>query len=704
MMRKISKIIALILAIAMVLCPVLTAAAETEDVVYSTATLNLLRDESGAIAVDENGKSTAIVTVTTLEAVNAIDFQINFAKGVAFDISADTVAIDGIDTWSVQKGYKDGVLTVAAYDNSANFDQAQTEVVFNITVTIADLGEHEFYLSKIFAVGEGEANAEYVASFKYADEAQSGVIDVVTAKTDAEVDYFETTSCLHPNTTIVTTDATCTEAGSVVETCDDCGKVISSETTDPLGHSYDNMNELCCLEVAYDGALYAVYDAKCAVCGTLNVKYYDAEGNLTANLAELAETDEENVVWLEDIAPEHDIATEWSYNEAGHWHDCSCGEQHDYADHTWDEGTVTTAAQPGVAGVMTYACTAACGATKTEEIPATGPVLDESLKSVLYKRQMLIRNKFGFYFTLVFGGVQYDDFEFTVSKREISATTYSYSGNTPSVTFSKSNCDSNSYPAYGMYYLSYADISIFEMSVDITYTLTIYEDGVATKYYTFDSETLAEVADIYYTENFSNAVNRSMAVDILNLGTAAQTHFAAQGPAGNTLSTFSAPNANIDQQYKTPYGEITEIDGIRDKEITTQMLFKSAPSLYYTINLAAAGCTDPSALTFTATYYSKGLDKTETRTVNGSELSTEKGGEGEYGKYGLYYFAFDQVALFDTNKLVTLTITNGTDTWTYEYSVESQLSKNINDTGTVGDLYRAVASFAASARNFWPDY
>lgn len=343
--------------------------------------------------------------------------------------------------------------------------------------------------------------------------------------------------------------------------------------------------------------------------------------------------------------------------------------------------------------------TCVCGA-----VEQTGPVLDESLKSVLYKRQMLIRNKFGFYFTLVFGSVEYDDFEFTVSKREISPLTYSYSGDNPSVTFSKSKCDANSYPQYGMYYLSYAGISIYEMSVDVTYTLTIYKDGVATKYYTFDSETLSEVADLYYTENFNDSVKRSMAVDILNLGTAAQLHFASEGPENNTLSTFSAPNMNVDQQYKTSYGSISEIEGTRDSEITTQMLFKSAPSLYYTINLAKAGCTDPSALTFTATYYSKGLSKTETRTVNGSELSTEVGGEGQYGKYGLYYFAFDQVALFDTNKMVTLTITDGTNTWTHEYSVESQLSKNIDATGTVGDLYRAVASFAASARNFWPDY
>ena len=39
--------------------------------------------------------------------------------------------------------------------------------------------------------------------------------------------------------------------------------------------------------------------------------------------------------------------------------------------HTWDEGTVTTPATCGAAGVKTFTCTE-CGTTKTEEIPATG--------------------------------------------------------------------------------------------------------------------------------------------------------------------------------------------------------------------------------------------------------------------------------------------------------------------------------------------
>ncbi|MCD8315243.1 MAG: hypothetical protein LUD44_06410, partial [Firmicutes bacterium] len=47
--------------------------------------------------------------------------------------------------------------------------------------------------------------------------------------------------------------------------------------------------------------------------------------------------------------------------------------------HSWDEGTVTTAATCTETGVMTYTCTV-CDETKTETIPATGHTESESVK------------------------------------------------------------------------------------------------------------------------------------------------------------------------------------------------------------------------------------------------------------------------------------------------------------------------------------
>lgn len=72
---------------------------------------------------------------------------------------------------------------------------------------------------------------------------------------------------------------------------------------------------------------------------------------------------------------EHEFnLTEWEYNEDSHWHKAVCehtDEVKDKAAHTWDDGTVTTPAAPGSAGVMTYKCTV-CKHTKTGPIPAPG--------------------------------------------------------------------------------------------------------------------------------------------------------------------------------------------------------------------------------------------------------------------------------------------------------------------------------------------
>ncbi len=68
----------------------------------------------------------------------------------------------------------------------------------------------------------------------------------------------------------------------------------------------------------------------------------------------------------------HTAGTEWKTDASSHWHVCTgCSEVMDKVAHTFDGGTVTTAATATSTGVMTYKCTV-CGFTKTETIPATG--------------------------------------------------------------------------------------------------------------------------------------------------------------------------------------------------------------------------------------------------------------------------------------------------------------------------------------------
>lgn len=69
----------------------------------------------------------------------------------------------------------------------------------------------------------------------------------------------------------------------------------------------------------------------------------------------------------------HSYADAWSHDATHHWHASTCGHEvvSGKAEHTWNGGEVTKAATCGAVGEKTFTCTV-CGATKTEEIPATG--------------------------------------------------------------------------------------------------------------------------------------------------------------------------------------------------------------------------------------------------------------------------------------------------------------------------------------------
>lgn len=76
-----------------------------------------------------------------------------------------------------------------------------------------------------------------------------------------------------------------------------------------------------------------------------------------------------NVCGYERPAHDH-AATAWSSDATYHWHDCTvsgCGKQFDKAEHTWNEGTITTEATFTSDGEKTYTCTV-CQKTKTETV------------------------------------------------------------------------------------------------------------------------------------------------------------------------------------------------------------------------------------------------------------------------------------------------------------------------------------------------
>ncbi len=72
-------------------------------------------------------------------------------------------------------------------------------------------------------------------------------------------------------------------------------------------------------------------------------------------------------------AHEHEISTDWSYNDQSHWHSVLCEHQELVSGlaHTWGEAEIQTEPTCTWEGEQAISCTE-CGYTKTESIPAKG--------------------------------------------------------------------------------------------------------------------------------------------------------------------------------------------------------------------------------------------------------------------------------------------------------------------------------------------
>lgn len=75
-----------------------------------------------------------------------------------------------------------------------------------------------------------------------------------------------------------------------------------------------------------------------------------------------------------DEEHEHTYKTEWAKGTTHHWHECegeTCLEVSDKAEHTWNEGEITTDPTAEADGEKTFTCTV-CNATKDEPVEFTG--------------------------------------------------------------------------------------------------------------------------------------------------------------------------------------------------------------------------------------------------------------------------------------------------------------------------------------------
>ena len=88
------------------------------------------------------------------------------------------------------------------------------------------------------------------------------------------------------------------------------------------------------------------------------------------------------VFMLSACGHSHKALAEWSTDETYHWHACEdkkCTEVLDKAEHTWNEGVITTPATFATDGVKTYTCI--CGKTRTEKV-----VFNEEITDVNFEK------------------------------------------------------------------------------------------------------------------------------------------------------------------------------------------------------------------------------------------------------------------------------------------------------------------------------
>ena len=117
-----------------------------------------------------------------------------------------------------------------------------------------------------------------------------------------------------------------------------------------------------------------------ATCAHLNEYGDEAEHTWDKGVITKPATDEDGIMTYtcticgrtreEPIAHVHTFSEAWSKDETHHWHAATCAhttEVDGKAEHTWNDGVITTPATEEKDGVKTYTCTV-CGQTKVEPV------------------------------------------------------------------------------------------------------------------------------------------------------------------------------------------------------------------------------------------------------------------------------------------------------------------------------------------------
>ena len=267
-------------------------------------------------------------------------------------------------------------VTVLAADVGASLTLSDTEAERGdtLTLTVSLSGENKMKSAMVIANFDSDAlelvSGEWLINgdIRNFDMEMKGGVFASTTELDTQGDIFRFTFKVKDAAAISSTSISCTVDLKNGENSLPLGTISPVSLTVTCNHTYGE----------WEKSSETQHKRVCGKCG--NEEFADHtwdEGEVTTDpthtefgvrtytCTACRETKTEQV----DKLPEHTYGEWEKYDEAQHKRTCACGDVQ-YADHTWDDGEITTEPTCKDTGVKTYTCTA-CGETKTETVPVT---------------------------------------------------------------------------------------------------------------------------------------------------------------------------------------------------------------------------------------------------------------------------------------------------------------------------------------------
>ncbi len=338
-------------------------------------------------------------------------------------------------------------------------------------------------------------------------------------------------------------------------------------------------------------------------------------------------------------------------------------------------------------------------------VTSSAPVLDSSLDIPVSDLTLGIDANFYIEYYFLLDTTKYDDFKLVVSR---DTYTLDSKGNyvvakANDVEFtSASSADDvviDAYDGESEVFCYYQGIAMYEMGLDLTAVLHVYKDGVEVAYSNPTSISFADIAKTLFNNSKGTKV-KTLVTDMLILGSKAQEYFTK---SGNAFDGVALPTDGFDTSLATiSYGDLDNtISGSDSFDVS--LLLGQAPALVFAAEIEET--LNISDLAFEISYRSdlKGEDVSLNVSADDESVYSE-----EDTDYGYYEVAFEKIALYDTDKVITAKFiykpgtTDERVLLEKQISLESFIGANINSAGVKAKaVYDATAKFGVSARNYF---